>query len=101
MSRLEPKVRKEQLMKSAVILAHKKGFTNVTRKDIAEHAKVSEGLVSMHWGTMDQMRRSLVRHAITVQDLKIIGQGLAARHPAALKASDELKKKAAATLAIA
>lgn len=101
MSRLKAKVRKEQLLNSAVILSHQKGFTNVTRQDIARHAEVSEGLVSMHWGTMEQMRRSLVRHAVIVEDLQIIAQGLAARHPAALKASDQLKQKAAKALATA
>ena len=99
MSRLDPKVRKEQLLQAAVALADVPGgYATLTRKAVADKVGVSEGLVSLHWGTMTQLRRSVMREAIKEVKLKIIAQGLAMRDSVAIKASQEIKAQAAQSL---
>lgn len=99
MSRLTSKVRKEQLLQAAIDLASTNGgYTSLTRKKVADKAGVSEALVSLHWGTMPQLRRSVMREAIRVVNLPVIAQGLAIRDSVAMKAPKETKTQAMQSL---
>lgn len=97
-TRLKPSLRKSQILDHALACARKHGYSNVTRKMIADEADISEALVSVYWGTMTQIRRSIMRQAVAVGDAAIVAQGLALRDSYALKAPDTLKAKAAASL---
>lgn len=92
--RKQPEIRTQELLRAAVQLARTDGYQRITREAIAEHAGVSPGLVSVRLGTMPAMRRSVMRAAIADEVLEVIGQGLAARDPHALKAPDDLKRRA-------
>ena len=99
--RMQPKERRAAILTAAVELARAEGYNRITREGIAKAAGgVSEGLVSQYFNTMAQLRRALIRHAIKANPpvLEIIAQGLAAKDPHALKASDELKRQAADSL---
>lgn len=102
-TRTNSTLRKEQLISSALDCFEKtdKPFMKVTRADIAEEAGVSEPLITHHLGTMVDLRRDIIRHAIKQERLKIIAQGLAAGDPHARKAPQELKDRAVALLASA
>ena len=89
--RLEPKERREQLLKVALKRAGAVGYTNITREDIAAHAECSTGTVSMVFGTIPNLKRDVMRHAIKIGELKVIGQGLAADDRHAKKAPDQMK----------
>lgn len=93
--RLDPQVRKDQILAGAMKLAQKNGFDKVTREDVAKEVGIANGLVSRYWGTMAQLRRAIIREAITSENLTIIGQGLAARNGNALKAPEALREAAA------
>lgn len=97
-SRLTHKVRKAELIAVALKVARIHGYTNMTRAQIAEEAKVTDSLVSKYWGTMHQVRRSVMRHAIISKDAVIVAQGLAVKDEIALKAPDELRRQAAVQL---
>jgi len=92
-------IRKEAILESALAMAAKHGYHQMTRQQIAEHAKVSPALVSHYLGTMDAMRRDVMRHAVRCGNLAVIAQGLALRDRHALKASAELQRAAGASLA--
>lgn len=92
--KLEPKVRKDQIMAAALAVAADAGFQNVTRERIADAATCSPASISNHFGTMTQMKRAIMRAAVNRKVLPIIAQGLAVRDPQALKAPEETKQAA-------
>jgi AcrR family transcriptional regulator len=92
--RLTPKQRRVQIMDAALDVAERMGYHQMRREDIATKADVSNALVSKYFGTMKQMRRAVMRHAIKVERYKIIVQGLAMNDPTAKKADTEIKIKA-------
>lgn len=96
--RLDPEVRKPLIVEAAAFIAQRDGFYNFTRDAVASKADISSGLVTKHFGTMQALRRDVMRYAIRNGVLSIIAQGLAAQDVQAKKAPDALKKKALATL---
>lgn len=95
----QPDIRKNELIKAALALAKVHGYKAVTREQIAERCKVSSALVSYHMGTMPDMRRTLIRHAVAQRALRVIGQALAAGDAEVRLIPAELKKEALASLA--
>lgn len=96
--RLDPKVRKEEILVAAVEVAQLVGLSNMRRDAVAERAGVANGLVSRYFSTMLQLRHAVVRYAVQKQILSIIAQGLAAGEAEARKAPEDLKRKALASL---
>lgn len=99
MSRLNPEVRKAQLIDVALRLAVKGGLANVRRDHIAEAAGVSQGLVTHSLGTMIEMRRAIMRQAVAREILPIVAEGIVCKDKVALKAPAALKARALASLA--
>lgn len=97
--KLEPKVRKDQIMAAALSVAKAAGYQNVTRERIADSAACSPASVSNYFGTMTQMKRAIMRAAVNQKVLPIIAQGLAAKDPQALKAPEDTKRAALSQLA--
>jgi AcrR family transcriptional regulator len=95
---MTPTDRKAAILDAAVTAAKKHGFARLRLVHIAEQAECSNALVVSHYGTMAQMRRAVMRAAIKQQILSIIAEGIATRDPIACKVSDELQRKALATL---
>ncbi len=89
---------KLKILTHALRLAARHGLDHVSRNDIAVSAEVATGSVSYHFENMRKLRAAIVAKAIEDENLIVIGQALVARHPLALKASDALKKRAAAAL---
>ena len=90
--------REEEILKVALGLAKKHGYTKITRGDIALSAKVSPGLVSKYLGTMTALRRTIMRQAVARRIPEIVAQGLADKNRYAIKAPDELKNLALSVL---
>lgn len=95
---ISPNATLANLTDTALKLAAKRGLYNLTRDAIAEAAEVSTGIVSKRFGTMENMRRSLMREAVRRELLPIIAEGLVRGDTAARKAPDALKAKARAAL---
>lgn len=79
------------LLSAALKLASVKGYNRITRDEIAQAAGVSPALVSARLGTMDAMRRSVMRAAIRERVLPVVAQGIVARDKHALAADIELR----------
>lgn len=98
-TRMTPRERREDVLSAALRLAVMHGYTHITRDDIAMAAGCSPALVSQTLGTMRCLRRALVRAAVAREVLPVIAQGLALRDPHALRAPEELRVRAAGSLA--
>lgn len=92
--RFKPEVRKDAILEAAVALALDTGLNSVRLIPVAERAGVTNGLVSHYFGTVNQLHRAVVRHAIHREILPIVAQALAAGDSDARKAPEELKQRA-------
>lgn len=92
--RRAPEDRKQQLLTTALELAHTTGYNKLTYDTLAEETGVTRPLVHHYFGTMVCFRRTLMSEAIRTRDLVVIAQGLALKDPRALRAPDDLKRAA-------
>lgn len=100
MARMDPADRKAAILDAALSLAKKKGFASLRLQHIAEAAECSNALVVIHFKTMTQMRRAVMRAAVKKEILSIIAEGIATRDPVACKVCPELQRKALAALQV-
>ncbi len=89
---------KERIRRLPKDLAEKQGYTNVSRAAIAQRCGVSEALLSHHFGTMTEFRRTLMRYAVAHENLPVVLQGLVDGNRYALKAPEALRARACAGL---
>jgi AcrR family transcriptional regulator len=87
------KYEKEEILKHALKLSHEVGYQAVRRDALAEASGTSTGTISRYFGTMTQLKRSIMGAAIAHRDLVVIAQGLAAGDSRAKAAPIELKRK--------
>lgn len=98
MTRLDPKARRDQILTAALSVSAEKGYESVTRADVADRAGTSEALINNYFGTMANLKRSVMKIAIKREHLRVIAQGLAAGDPHAGRTAADLKKRALTTL---
>jgi len=96
--RLSKDIRKDHILRTALVAAKERGYTSITRTILAEKSNVSQGLITHYFGTMEQLKRAIMRAAVAHEIPEIIAQGLSMGDKNAQKASDELKALAAKTL---
>lgn len=97
--RVSPKLRRKHVLDVAIELAKTKGYTAVTRDEVALKACVSPGLISHHFKSIENLRATILKTAIKREVLEIIAQGLVRKDPIAIQAPQKLKQKAIAHLA--
>ncbi|MCH9712662.1 MAG: TetR/AcrR family transcriptional regulator [Proteobacteria bacterium] len=97
--RADPALRKDNILQTAIKISIKKGYNKITRDDVAEAAGVSMGLITHYFTNMNQLRRDIMRTSVKTEIPEIVAQGLANKDRHALKASKELKTKAAHIIA--
>lgn len=99
MSRVKrPKERKEEILKAALSLAVEVGYQNIRRDAVAEKAKCATGTVNLHYNTLVQLKRAVMRRAIKDRNDVVIMQGILAKDPESLKLSNEVKTEVCSTL---
>ncbi len=108
-AKLAPADRKKQILDEALRQAAKVGYQNIKRADVAAALGVSPALVSLHFSTMPQLKRDVMRAAVVaVSDtnmnrmrwpaFRVLAQGLVAKDRHALRAPQTAKDNALATL---
>lgn len=95
---LKKDIRKEQIIKAALIVAERTNYLTMTRNEIADEAGCAPSLVNVHFKTMTQLRRAVMRHAAMGGHNKVLAQGLSNKDPHALKATREVKRLAGQSL---
>jgi len=92
--RLDPEVRKAELLEIAFKLAEKTHYKHVTGVEIAREAGLYHSTIYRYFRDMAEVRRYIVRQAIKRENLNIIAQAIIARDVLVKKASVELKTAA-------
>ena len=80
--------RTAQLLEVALNTAERRGIWKMTRNEIAEGAGVTMALVTLYLGTMVQIQRSVIRHAIHTRRIPVIAEALARGNTCLLYTSD-------------
>jgi len=86
------------ILLSAVHIARSRGLHHVIRPTVARQAGCAPSLVSYYFHTMPRLVHAVVRHAVQTEDLCILVQALAVRHPVATRAPRALRHAAADSL---
>lgn len=97
--RANPELRRKHVLDVAIELAKAKGYSVLTRDDVATGANVSPALISHYFGTIEELRIIVIKLAVKREVLEIVAQGLVREDPVAIQAPKELKYKAVAHLA--
>jgi AcrR family transcriptional regulator len=92
--KLDPTVRKEQLLDAALRISEQRGYMTASRDDVAAMAGCAASLVSYHFGTMPNLRRAIMSAAIDRKNLTVLAQGLAMGESKAKAAPAELRAAA-------
>jgi AcrR family transcriptional regulator len=87
------------IFEAATELARSKGLQNITQGEVVRKAGAAYGMIHYHFESMDGLRAEVLRRAIQHEDLAIVAQGLAQKHPMTRKLSASLKRRAALCLA--
>lgn len=93
---MKPNERRAQILDRALELSKQRGYLAITRDLVATSADVSPALVSHYFAGMDGLRREVMRAAVKRECLLVLAQGIANRHPVALRAPRALRAQAAA-----
>jgi AcrR family transcriptional regulator len=92
--RMNPSIRREQILNAALDMATKHGYDALTRDAVAAHAGVAKGQIHHAFNTMTQLRRAVMRAAVHRELRPIIAQGLAEGCKEARNAPEWLKREA-------
>ena len=98
---MNSKDRTRQMLEAALQIAQRpqSNYLKVTRDHIAEQCGVSVALVSLHLGTVQAMRRAIMRHAVAVRCAPVVAQGLCSRDRWASRADAALRTAASEVIA--
>lgn len=101
-------LRDQAILQAAVDLSVTHGLAGFSRGDLATVARMSRPGVSNYGrsritngpqgtrGVLDRIRNDVMAHAVSTGDLRLLAVGLAARHPIALAAPNDLRIAAVA-----
>lgn len=90
---------KDNILKAAVATAKTLGLHGFARVDVARAAQVAEATVSHHFGTMPELRKAVVRAAVSEEILSILADARAGREAIGVPMTEELRKRVAAYIA--
>jgi len=98
MKRKLAKDRRDEVMGAALQLSIMHGYTKVTRDMVAKAVGLTPQAIQHHIGTMENLRRDVMRKAVQDECLAVIAQGMANKDKHAMRADDGLKAQARAAL---
>jgi len=95
-----PKIldKETRIINAAVELARVHGYDWITRNAVADKSGISAGSIHNSFGTIADVKRAVLKHAVKHEVLEIVAQGLAAGHPITAAAPDDLKRRALASV---
>lgn len=96
--RLNPKVRKGEILAAAIELAKTEGYGHISRRRIADLAGTSPPLITRYFKNMDELREAVMREAIQIPALHVVAQGLVSGCPIARAAPEQVRLDALASI---
>lgn len=89
-----PRFNREVILTAALRVACRRdGLSKMTRSSIAKEAGCADGLVSRYLGSMDEIRKSVIKQAIKECVVDLVAQGVASSRIPFKKLSEDLKRK--------
>ncbi|RPG34597.1 MAG: TetR family transcriptional regulator [Muricauda sp. TMED12] len=85
--------KRELILNAAVECAKLVGYMNIQRADIAQRADVATGTVNKYFGTMNQLKRAVMRHAIEKDIPEIMLQGIANNDNQVMKLTPDRRRE--------
>jgi len=95
MSKFQYGMQRDIILNAAVEEAKKVGYTNIRRDDVSARAKVSKGLVTYYFKSLENLRIEVMQYAIDKGVDIVVAQGLVIGDPLAIGAPQGIKDKAA------
>lgn len=77
-SRLEPEVRKSQILDKALELAAESHYMLVTQSEIAAALDISPSLILAYFDTMDELRCAIIQKALDTTNHQVMAQASSA-----------------------
>lgn len=90
--------RKQSILDGAVKLAQRQHYATITRDQLASACDVAGALINHYFGTIEKLRDEIVKEAVRREVLRVVAQGIIAKHPATRRASLDLRRRALASL---
>jgi AcrR family transcriptional regulator len=90
--------RKAQILEAALQYAAANSFAQITFAAVGRLSGCGRTTAIYHFHSIVRLRSAVMRIAVKRGVLKVVAQGLVARHSAALAAPDDLKARALASL---
>jgi len=87
--RLEPDVRRQQILLTALGMAKRKNHLDITRLDVAKSLQVSPPLISRYFPTIHDLRDAVYQLAVDHEVVEVVAQ----RIPPEGRLSARLRKK--------
>lgn len=91
--RMTAELRKKHILKTAAEICRKIEYKRLTKKMIADQARISKSLINYHFKSMKMLRISLVIYACDEKIHHIIAQGILAKEPRVTRLPKIFKKK--------
>ena len=80
--------KKERILEVAIRLAKEEGYHTLRRDRIAAESGVAAGTLNLYYGTLNQLKRAVMRRAIADNETTVIMQGVAVGDPVAIRGVD-------------
>lgn len=97
-TRLNPAVRKGEILAAAVRLSEAESYLGLTRKQLAKAAGTSPPLITRYFSNMDKLREAIMVEAVRLPALPVVAQGLANGCPIAKAAPPHVRADALASI---
>lgn len=89
---------KAAILDAAVSVARERGLFSFSRIHVAKAANVAESTVSHHFGTMDELRRTIAQHAVDKEIVTLLADASAINR-AGVTIPAKVREKVAAYIA--
>ncbi len=90
--------KKDLLLKTALKIAEKRGYLNVTKRELSDITGISVSNVGYHLGPSEQTMTLIIDKAIEIDNYIVIAQALSFNDARVKNISDKLKNKAALSI---
>ena len=85
--------RKTEILRGGLKAAEERGYTRVTKDDVAFYTEGSASLIQYYFKTMKELRDGIIRQAIADKNLMVLAQALGSLDEVALQAPARLKNE--------
>ena len=85
--------RYSQILQAVLDLAAQHGYKSVTRQMIADECDIRSSHIGYYFGTMDNVRDTIVRTAVASGRYDIAAQALPMEHPEVINAPEDVKRE--------